>query len=52
MCHFGKQEADRHLVGKPDQHPQHSPRHDLLSDRECTMGYVFEIVFSRNQRKS
>ena len=27
-------------MGKLDQHSQHPPRHDLLQDRECTVGYV------------
>ena len=51
MCHFGKQQADRHLVGKPDQHPQHPPRHDLLQDRECALGYVSRIcVFEKSKK--
>ena len=40
MCPFWLQTADRHLVGKPDQHPQHPPHHDLLYDWEWRLGYV------------
>lgn len=43
-------EADRHLVGKLDKHPQHPPRYDLLQDRECALGvsYISFIANFRN----
>ena len=55
MCHFWKQQADRHLVGKPDQHPQHPPRHDLLQDGERNLGYAnnyFVKVFDLKQEET
>ena len=37
---FWLRQTDRHLVGKPDQHPQHPLRNNLLLDGKRTLGYA------------